>query len=145
MADLAGASGATIMGIHASPRADDGPGIGPGISDEQLRQLLAGSGAEFVIGGHTHFAADRLVGGIRALNPGSTGLPCTCGAASWLLLDDDGDELSATHRSVPFDVEAVVSDLRRRRQPNAEFTAGILTGRHQMLRIRGPARRPCHM
>jgi predicted phosphodiesterase len=133
-------SGATILGVHASPRADDGPGIDPGIADEQLRQLLGGSDAEFVIGGHTHFAADRLVGGIRALNPGSTGLPRTCGLANWLLLEDDGDELAVTHRSVPFDVEAVVGDLRRRRHPNAEFTASILAGLHQMLRIRGPAR-----
>ena len=72
-------SGAAVLGVHASPRADDGPGIDPGIADEQLWQLLAGADAEVVIGGQTHFAADRLVGGIRALNPGSTGLPRTCG------------------------------------------------------------------
>ena len=125
-------SGATILGVHASPEADDGPGIEPGIPDEQLRALLAGCGADVVIGGHTHFAADRLVDGIRALNPGSAGLPRTCGAASWLLLEDAGDDLTVTHRSVPFDVEAVVSDLHRRRHPNAAFTASVLTGRHQM-------------
>src|SRR5262249_40554881 len=116
-------SGATILGVHASPRADDGPGIDPGIAAEQLPQLLAGSDAEFVIGGHTHFAVDRLVGGIRALNPGSTGLPRTCGMANWLLLEDDSDDLAVMYRNVPFDVEAVVGDLRRRRHPNAEFIA----------------------
>jgi predicted phosphodiesterase len=125
-------SGAAILGVHASPQADDGPGIAPGIADEQLRPLLAGCGADIVIGGHTHFATDRLVDGIRALNPGSAGLPRTCGAANWLLLDDDGDDLAVTHRRVSFDVEAVVSDLRRRRHPNAEFAASVLTGRHQM-------------
>ena len=30
-----------ILGVHASPGADDGPGIDPGINDEQLRLLLA--------------------------------------------------------------------------------------------------------
>ena len=30
-------SGAAILGVHASPRADDGPGIDPGIADQQLR------------------------------------------------------------------------------------------------------------
>jgi predicted phosphodiesterase len=94
--------------------------------------LLAGSGADVVIGGHTHFAADRFVRGVRALNPGSAGLPRTCGAASWLLLEDVGAGLAVTHRNVPYDVEAVVSDLHRRRHPNAEFVASILTGRHQM-------------
>jgi predicted phosphodiesterase len=125
-------SGATILGVHASPLADDGPGIEPGIADEQLWPLLAGSDADVVIGGHTHLAADRLVGGIRALNPGSAGLPNICGTSSWLLLEDGGEGLTVTHRSVPFDVEAVVSDLRRRRHPNAEFVASILTGRRQM-------------
>jgi predicted phosphodiesterase len=125
-------NGATVLGVHASPQSDDGPGIEPGTSDEQLRVLLAGCGADVVIGGHTHVATDRLVDGIRALNPGSAGLPRTCGTASWLLLDDVGDDLTITHRRVPFDVESVVDDLRRRRHPNAEFIASVLTGRHQM-------------
>jgi putative phosphoesterase len=124
-------SGVTILGVHASPTADDGPGIEPGVADEQLRSLLAGCGADVVVGGHTHLAADRLVDGIRALNPGSAGMPSTCGAASWLLLEDRGDVLTAEHRSVPFDVAAVVGDLRRRRHPNAEFVASILTGGRQ--------------
>jgi putative phosphoesterase len=124
--------GTAVLGVHASPQADDGPGIEPGIADEQLWPLLAGSGADVVIGGHTHLPADRHVGGIRALNPGSTGLPRTCGAASWLLLEARDDELAATHRSVPYDVQAVVNDLRRRRHPNAEFTTSVLTGQRRM-------------
>lgn len=130
--------GALVLGVHASPRADDGPGIEPGIADEQLGQLLAGCDADVVIGGHTHCAADRLAGGIRALNPGSVGLPRTCGIASWLVLEDDSDDLTVTHRGVPFDAGAVAADLRRRRHPNAEFTAPVLTGLHQMLRTRAP-------
>jgi putative phosphoesterase len=127
-------SGAIVLGVHASPQADDGPGVEPGITDKELRALLAGYGADVVIGGHTHFVTDRLVDGIRALNPGSAGMPRTCGAASWLLLEDDGDALAITHRSAPFDIDAVVSDLRRRRHPNAEFVASILTGQRQQIR-----------
>lgn len=125
-------SGASVLGVHASPQADDGQGIEPGIADEQLGPLLAGAGAEVVIGGHTHAATDRIVGGVRALNPGSTGLPRRSGIASWLLLEDDGDGLAVTIREVPFDVEAVVADLRRRRHPQTEFVSSVLTGRHQM-------------
>jgi putative phosphoesterase len=120
-------NGTAILGVHASPQADDGPGIDPGITDEQLGPLLADCGADVVIGGHTHFATDRLVGGIRALNPGSAGMSRTRATASWLLLED-GDAVAVTQRSVPFDVDAVVSDLRRRRHPNAEFTASVITG-----------------
>jgi putative phosphoesterase len=100
-------SGGSVLGVHASPRADDGPGIEPGIADQELEQLLAGCGADVVIGGHTHIAADRIAGGIRALNPGSAGMPGTCGAAGWLLLEDAGDDLVVTHRSVPFDVDVL--------------------------------------
>jgi len=127
-------SGATVLGVHASPRADDGQGIDPAIADEELGYLLAGCRAEVVIGGHTHVATDRRVDGIRALNPGSAGLPRTCGTASWLLLEDDGDDLAVTFRSTPFDADAVVSDLRQRRHPNAEFVASILTGQRQQAR-----------
>jgi hypothetical protein len=90
--------------------------------------VFAGCGADMVVGGHTHFVTDRRVDGIRALNPGSAGLPRTPGTTGWLLLEDDGEDLAVTHRSVRFDVDAVVSDLHRRRHPNTEFVASILTG-----------------
>jgi predicted phosphodiesterase len=134
--------GTRVLGVHASPGADDGPGIEPGISAERLSRLLAGCAADVVIGGHTHSAADRLVGGIRALNPGSTGLPRRPGEASWLLLefsdglghpDDPGAVagLRAEHRMVPLDADAVARDLRARPHPNAEFLEAVLTGQRQ--------------
>ena len=139
--------GTSVLGVHASPGADDGPGIEPGLPDEQLSRLLAGCAANVVIGGHTHIAADRLVGGIRALNPGSTGMPKRAGQASWLLLEvSDGLEhhddpgygavggLTAGHRVVPFDAAAVARDLRARLHPNAEFMEAILTGKRQQIR-----------
>jgi hypothetical protein len=46
--------------------------------------------------------------------------------------------LTAEHRDVPFDVSAVLSDLRRRRHPNADFVASILTGQRQQLRAPAP-------
>jgi putative phosphoesterase len=121
-------SGTTVLGVHASPRADDGTGIEPGTTDAELRELLAGCDADIVVGGHTHAATDRLVDGIRALNPGSAGLPRTHGTAGWLLVEDDGETLDVTLRATPFDVDAVVSDLHRRRHPNAGFVSSVLTG-----------------
>ena len=126
--------GTTLLGVHASPRADDGLGIDPGLPDDQLRSLLAGCSADVVVGGHTHYQADRLVGGIRALNPGSTGMPRPPGQANWLLLQERGrGDVIAEHRTVPFDVGTVVRDLHRRRHPNAVFLEGVLTGRREQL------------
>lgn len=119
-------SGAVVLGVHASPGADDGPGIEPDVPDERLRELLAGCGADIVVGGHTHVATDRLVDKIRALNPGSAGLPRTSGTAGWLLVEDDEDTLNVTLRATPFDVDAVASDLHGRRHPNAGFVSSVL-------------------
>jgi predicted phosphodiesterase len=119
--------GTRVLGVHASPEADAGPGIEPGISDDDLGRVLARCAADVVIGGHTHRATDRLVNGIRALNPGSTGIPRRPGEASWLLLEF-ADGLRAKHRTVPFDVDAVVRDLHSRLHPNTEFLEAILTG-----------------
>jgi len=74
--------GTAVLGVHASPLADDGTGIEPDTTDEQLRPLLAGCEADVVIGGHTHAADDRFVDSVRALNPGSAGMPRTPGVAS---------------------------------------------------------------
>jgi predicted phosphodiesterase len=125
-------SGTALLGVHASPRADDGPGIAPDTSEERLGELLTGCGADVVIGGHTHRATDRVIDGIRALNPGSTGLPRTHGIANWLLVEDDGGQLAVTPRGVPYDAEAVVADLRHRRHPGADFVTSILTGTRHM-------------
>ena len=127
--------GTILLGVHASPNADDGPGIDPHITDAELRGLLAGCGADVVVGGHTHYRADRLADGIRALNPGSTGMPRPCGEAGWLLLEDGAHgELRVEQHSVPFDVGTVVSDLHRRRHPNTEFVEAVLTGRREQIR-----------
>jgi predicted phosphodiesterase len=127
--------GTTVLGVHASPGADDGPGIDPDLPGEQLLGLLAGCGTDVVVGGHTHYQVDRLAGGIRALNPGSTGMPRPPGRAAWLLLEDRGHgDLAAEHHTVPFDVGAVVRDLHRRRHPNAAFVEAVLTGQVDQLR-----------
>lgn len=130
---LRSADGTVILGVHASPGSDDGPGIEPGVSEERLRSLLAGCGAGIVIGGHTHHVTDRQVDGVRVLNPGSAGMPRTPGIATWLLLDDDREGVAVSQRGVPFDIDAVVRDLCGRRHPNAEFVSSILTGRRHQV------------
>ena len=131
-------SGTAVLGVHASPLADDGQGIEPDVLDAQLRPLLVECDADVVVGGHTHVATDRLLDGIRVLNPGSVGMPRTYGTAGWILLEDNGDSLSVDQRSVPFNVDAVAKDLCQRRHPNADFISSILTG--QRRQVRDPSR-----
>ena len=131
-----------MLAVHATPGADDGPGIDPDRPDDELAALLAGCDEPIVVGGHTHAATDRRIGGrpggLRVLNPGSVGLPRRCAGAAWIVIDsgDGGDgsggggEVTVEQRFTPFDVEAVVGDLHARRQPNADFVTAILRRQH---------------
>lgn len=125
-----------LLGVHASLHSDDGPGIDPDTDDDGLRDLLAGCHADVVVGGHTHLATDRRVGGVRALNPGSTGLPRRSEGAGWLLIGDGdgGDALTVEQRVVPFDRDVVVARLEGQRHPARGFVEAVLAGRHPFAR-----------
>lgn len=118
--------GTRLLGVHASPRSDDGPGFDTTSSDYEIADLLDEVDADWVVGGHTHDPTDREVVGIRVLNPGSVGLPRTVGSARWMVIDSSTDRTIVEHRAVAFDVRAVVDALNRRRHPNREFIASVL-------------------
>jgi predicted phosphodiesterase len=124
--------GSLLLGVHASPGRDDGQGIDSRVDAEELAQLLGDCGASTVVGGHTHDPTDRVLGSVRALNPGSVGVPRTCAHASWMLIEADADGLRTRRREVAFDVEVVVSDLHARGYPNASFMESVLTGTRPM-------------
>lgn len=128
------AGGTRLLGVHASLYADDGPGIDPDVGEGDLQRLLSGCDADVVVGGHTHLSTDRCVDGVRALNPGSAGLPRRSEGAGWLLIDDDGDALTVERRIVPFDKESVVSRLDSRHHPARDFVEAVLTKRHPFAR-----------
>lgn len=118
--------GTTLLGVHASPASDDGDGFDTTSADDEIARLLAGVDTDWVVGGHTHDPTDRHVDGIRVLNPGSVGLPRKIGGASWMIIDSKPDRTEVEHRSVGFDVAAVVEALHRRRHPNRDFISSVL-------------------
>jgi predicted phosphodiesterase len=122
-----------LLGVHASPGRDDGQGIDSRIDAEELAQLLGDCGASTVVGGHTHDPTDRVVGSVRALNPGSVGVPRNVAHASWMLIEADADGLRTQRREVAFDVGVVVSDLHACGYPTASFMEAVLTGARPMV------------
>jgi predicted phosphodiesterase len=119
--------GTNLLGVHASPGSDDGAGFDSTSSDEEIARLLVGATADWIVGGHTHDPTDRLVADRRVLNPGSVGLPRTIGSASWMLITADDTTATAEHSHVGFDTTAVVDALYRRRHPNRDFIASVLS------------------
>ena len=104
--------GTRLLGIHASPRSDDGAGITPDLPEAELAGMLAGVAADVVCGGHTHQATDRRVGGTRAINLGSVSNPMTSDLrATYVIVDADRHGHRLTHRRVAYDHDAVIARL----------------------------------
>lgn len=119
-----------LLGVHASPGRDDGPGLTAKQSDDELAAMLDGCEADLVVTGHTHRAIDRRVGDMRAVNLGSVSLPPTADdlRASYVLLDASADGYRLEHRRVDYDREAVIEQAERVRYPGTAFIASFLRG-----------------
>jgi predicted phosphodiesterase len=134
--------GTRLLGVHASPGRDDGPGFSPDYdradqSRRAMERLLAGCTADLVCVGHTHRPMDTILAGTRVVNPGSVSnpAPATDGPpdlrASYALLEASSAGYSIEHRRVDYDREAVVAALERLRHPGAAFIIQHLRGQYK--------------
>ena len=131
--------GTRLLGVHASPGSDDGPGITPEIADDDLAALLQDSEADVVCGGHTHQPTNRRVGATRAVNLGSVSNPMTFDLrATYVVIDSDRHGHRIRHRRVAYDHDAVVARCRRSDHPEREYIAAFQRGEQ----ARYPAVRP---
>lgn len=99
---------------HGSPRSDEEM-MTSETSDERLKELTAGVDAALVVCGHTHMPFDRMVSGVRVINPGSVGMPFGEPGAHWALLGPGVDM-----RHTDYDREAAAARIRRSAWPDAE-------------------------
>lgn len=121
--------GTRMLGVHASPGRDDGPGIQSRHSDGELEQRLAGCEADLVIVGHTHVPLDRHVGGIHVVNLGSISNPVTSGLQeTYVLLDADEHGYTIQLRRVDYDREAVISAIEQSHHPTPSFLIAFMAG-----------------
>jgi len=95
----------SVLYCHGSP-ASDLDVITDATSDARLAELLAGTDAPLVVGGHTHMQQRRG----RYVNAGSVGMPYEGEvAAFWLLVEGGEPRFMRTY----FDVEWAVAALER--------------------------------
>jgi len=121
--------GTRLLGVHASPGRDDGPGIQLRHSDDDLEQRLAGCEADLVIVGHTHVPLDRQIGRIHVINLGSISNPVTLGLqATYVLLDAGEHGYSIQVRRVDYDRETVIKAIEHSHHPTPSFLIGFMRG-----------------
>jgi putative phosphoesterase len=102
-----------VLFCHATPRRDDECVL----VDSPMAvwdRALAGVEESLVVMGHTHMPFDRLVGGRRAVNPGSVGMSYGVPGACWALL---GPGIAL--RSTAYDVELAAERIRSGGHPGA--------------------------
>ena len=107
---------------HGSPRRDD-ECVTVETPPERVREFMAGVDERVVVTAHTHLRHDRVVDGVRLLNPGSVGMPYEgeTGAAFWALLGPDVEL-----RRTPYDLDAAIERMRAGGIPRFEELEAIL-------------------
>lgn len=111
----------SVLFCHATPE-DDTTIFTPRSPDARLRRLLASTGADIVVCGHTHVQFEHRVGGTTILNAGSVGMPYEDEpGAYWLWLEEGRHQL----RRTPYDVPAAADLLGQRDFPGAWFIENL--------------------
>jgi putative phosphoesterase len=107
---------------HGSPRSDEEL-LTAGTPPERLAAATRDISERVLVTGHTHAQYDREVAGIRALNPGSIGMPYEGHpGAYWALLGPDVEL-----RRTEYDVDEAISRLRASGIPDPEQLVEIVT------------------
>ena len=102
-----------VLFCHGSPRSDEEM-MTSATPEGRLRELTAGSNADVIVCGHTHIQFDRVVDGVRIVNPGSVGMPYGEPGAHWALFGPDVD-----FRRTDYDRESAAARIRMSSWPDA--------------------------
>jgi len=106
-----------VLFCHGSPRSDEEM-MTAETPDSRLRDFLSGVEADLVVCGHTHMTFDRVVDGVRIINPGSVGMPYGDPGAFWALLGP-----GVEFRRTDYDREAAAARIRLSTWPGAQEVA----------------------
>jgi putative phosphoesterase len=106
---------------HGSPRSDEEL-VTPETPVERVREFLREVDEPVVVTAHTHVSYERVVDGVRLLNPGSVGLPYEGRAGAYWALLGPGVE----HRRTEYDLDAAEARFRAGANPFADLTMELL-------------------
>ncbi len=110
--------GTRLLGVHATPGRDDGPGINSVDTDDELDARMGGCDADVVFAGHTHWPVDRTTGAVRAVNLGSVSNPLPPDLrASYVMVEADENEHTIEHVRVAYSHDTVVASLDALQHP----------------------------
>lgn len=122
-------NGGRMLAVHASPGRDDGEGVHPNQAAQDVRRLLDGYDADLVFVGHTHQVVDRVVGGVRVVNPGSISNHLGPDvSAKYAIVTSEAAGYDIEFRRVDYDVQAAIDALHRVRHPGRDYISRFFRG-----------------
>jgi predicted phosphodiesterase len=107
---------------HGSPRSDEEL-LTAGTPETRVAEATRGMSERVLVTGHTHAQYDREVAGVRAVNPGSVGMPYEGRSGAYWALLGPGVEL----RRTKYDVHEAVARINASGIPGPEQLVEILT------------------
>lgn len=124
--------GTRTLLTHIAPYNPDDTGLIPTLTDDAFHERTASGAADLICVGHFHVPLDRMVNGVRAVNPGSVGVPFAPDLrAGYALLTAEPGRYHVTFHRVAYDREGAIAELRRLRHPGADFLIPFLEGRRR--------------
>lgn len=121
--------GTRLLGVHASPGQESGPGIRPDYSQAELVERIAGCEADLLCVGHTHWPMNVRIGATHVMNLGSVSNPQTPDLCAWYaFLEADTQGYHITHRQAAYDRAAVIQALQDVRHPAQGYIVRHMQG-----------------
>jgi putative phosphoesterase len=122
-------NGARMLCFHGSPQSFS-DWIFSTTPDDDVERMFEGFDAPVLVGGHTHLQMLRRFGPSLIVNPGSVGQPFAqwwprdIRVAHWAeygVIESNGGRVEVDLRRVPYDVEALLTLLRRSDMPHCNW------------------------
>jgi putative phosphoesterase len=119
-----------LLGVHAAPGTDDGRGLRPDADLAEKQAFAQAADADIVFVGHTHWAQDYDVDGVRLVNLGSVSnqFKGSDPRASYVLLEADAESHQLQHCLVDYDHEAVIALAEASGHPAHALIASFMRG-----------------
>lgn len=122
-------NGTSVLGVHASPKKDDGSGIHPNLSEAEVEFLIADCQEELICVGHTHQAFDLRTKNKRVINPGSVSNPVGADVrASYAILNADQSGYEVDFCRTAYNQQIIIDWLEKHKHPARRFITQHLRG-----------------
>lgn len=122
-------NGTRLLGVHASPGQESGPGIRPDYPAAENMARLVGAAADLLCVGHTHWPMNVRLGETHVVNLGSVSNPQTPDLCAWYaFLEAEPTGYYIKHRQVAYDRDAVIQALQDVRHPAQGFIVRYMQG-----------------